>query len=60
VRDPDAWQAHARRHEGSWWTAWHAWLLAHGSPAQVPARRIDPAAVITDAPGEYVQVRYHD
>jgi polyhydroxyalkanoate synthase len=60
VRDADSWLAHARRHEGSWWTAWHAWLLAHGSHAQVPARAIDAAAALADAPGDYVRVRYND
>ena len=60
VRDADAWQEQARRHEGSWWKAWHAWLLAHGSHAQVPARRSDSAAALCDAPGTYVTVRYND
>jgi polyhydroxyalkanoate synthase len=60
VCDADAWQAAARRHEGSWWTAWQAWLLAHGSGAQVPARAIDAATAIVDAPGENVLVRYND
>ena len=60
VRDPLAWQAHARQHQGSWWTAWHAWLLARGTHAQVPARRIDPGVALCDAPGTYVMVRYND
>jgi polyhydroxyalkanoate synthase len=60
VLDADAWQAQARRHEGSWWPAWHDWLLKHGSGTQVAARRIDPAAALCDAPGQYVLVRYHD
>jgi polyhydroxyalkanoate synthase len=60
VRDADSWRAHARHHDGSWWTAWHAWLLAHGSHAQVPARAIDAAAALADAPGDYVRVRYND
>ena len=60
VRDPANWRSHARRHEGSWWTAWHAWLLAHGSHAQVPARGIDTAVALADAPGDYVRVRYND
>jgi polyhydroxyalkanoate synthase subunit PhaC len=60
VLDADAWQGEARRHEGSWWTAWHAWLLAHGSQAQVPARPVDPAAALCEAPGTYVMVRYND
>jgi len=60
VQDPDEWQRQATRREGSWWTAWHAWLLAHGSHRHVPARRIDPAAALCDAPGSYVMVRYND
>ena len=60
VRDADAWQARAARHEGSWWLAWHAWLLRHGSGRRVAARHIDSAAALCDAPGRYVLVRYHD
>ena len=58
--DPDEWVAIAERKEGSWWTAWHAWLLAHGSAKRVPARRIDVAAAVCDAPGSYVLTRYND
>ena len=57
---PDDWQRAAPRHEGSWWTAWHDWLLAHGSGRQVPAREIAPEAALMPAPGEYVMVRYPD
>jgi polyhydroxyalkanoate synthase len=60
VQDADAWQAGARRHEGSWWPAWHVWLLAHGRHARVPARRIDAARALDDAPGRYVKIRYND
>ncbi len=60
VRDADSWQAQARRHEGSWWTAWHAWLLQHGSRSPVPARRIDAGRALGDAPGQYVMQRYND
>jgi polyhydroxyalkanoate synthase len=60
VRDADAWQALAQRHEGSWWPAWHAWLLRHGSGEQLPARRIDAATALGDAPGRYVLQRYND
>ena len=60
VRDPGRWQAQAVRHEGSWWTAWHAWLLSHGSAGQLPARRIAAATALADAPGDYVRVRYND
>jgi polyhydroxyalkanoate synthase len=58
VRNADAWLAQARRHEGSWWTAWHVWLLTHGSRMTVPARRI--GAALGDAPGNYVLQRYND
>jgi polyhydroxyalkanoate synthase len=60
VRDADSWQEQARRHEGSWWPAWHAWLLQHGSGALVPARRIDAGNVLGDAPGSYVLQRFND
>jgi len=60
VRDADSWQEQARRHEGSWWPAWHAWLLQHGSGALVSARRIDAGNVLGDAPGSYVLQRFND
>jgi polyhydroxyalkanoate synthase len=60
MRDPDAWQALAPRHEGSWWTAWHDWLLSHGSRTPVPAQRIGGGVTLGDAPGQYVLQRYHD
>ena len=55
-----AWQAQAARHDGSWWPAWHAWLVSHGSGAQLPARTIDAANALGDAPGQYVLQRYND
>ena len=57
--DAEGWIARAQRHEGSWWEAWQAWLLAHGEGLRVPARTIDDAS-LPDAPGSYVQVRYLD
>ncbi len=60
VRDPHAWQCHARQHQGSWWTAWHAWLKHRSTPTQIPARRIDPGTALCDGPGTYVMVRYND
>ncbi|MBS0592881.1 MAG: alpha/beta fold hydrolase [Proteobacteria bacterium] len=60
MRDADAWLMLAQRHEGSWWTAWHDWLLQHGSGRQVGARHIDAASALCDAPGLYVLVRYND
>jgi polyhydroxyalkanoate synthase len=57
--EPEQWQAQAPRHEGSWWTAWQAWLVAHSS-GTVPAR--DP--VVDDrlgrAPGLNVHTRHQD
>jgi polyhydroxyalkanoate synthase len=57
---PDAWCASATGHEGSWWTAWDAWLRAKGSRREVPARTVDGADALAPAPGGYVQVRYAD
>ncbi len=45
--------------EGSWWPQWHDWIASHSS-ALVPARQIDPKAVLAEAPGDYVMVRYAD
>jgi polyhydroxyalkanoate synthase len=57
--EPDVWAAKAPVIEGSWWQAMHDWLQTRsGKP--VPARAIDPARVLGDAPGEYVLVRYAD
>jgi polyhydroxyalkanoate synthase len=60
VLPPDEWTASAPRFEGSWWTAWHAWLQAHGSGVSVKARTPAPDDVLCDAPGEYVHMRYLD
>ena len=60
VRNAEAWQALAERHDGSWWPAWHDWLLGHGSGTQVPARQIAAADALADAPGDYVMRRYND
>jgi polyhydroxyalkanoate synthase len=57
--DPDTWACRAQRQDGSWWTAWQDWLLAHGSATQVPARPVDEPG-LQDAPGSYVAVRYPD
>ena len=58
--DADAWQRDAARHEGSWWPAWHDWLLQQGSRRQLPARQPAQRPDLGDAPGRYVGVRYHD
>ena len=57
---PDQWAALAPRHDGSWWPAWQAWLVANGSGARVappgmgaPKHGLPPLA---DAPGSYVHL----
>ncbi|GAB4556305.1 MAG: alpha/beta fold hydrolase [Rhizobacter sp.] len=60
VLPPNLWVASAPRTEGSWWPAWHDWLLAQGSGRTVKARTPAPGDVLCDAPGEYVHVRYLD
>ena len=59
--DPDTWAAVAPRHEGSWWPAWQAWLVAAGSgervappPMGAPARGLTP---LEPAPGRYVHMK---
>jgi polyhydroxyalkanoate synthase subunit PhaC len=56
--DPDAWQATAVHHEGSWWPCWLDWL-----PKQSTHERIAPPSIgasakgyaaLCDAPGTYV------
>ena len=56
--DPDAFLARARRHEGSWWPDWVAWLRRRsGSP--VPARDPEQGRLrpLEEAPGSYVRRR---
>ncbi len=57
---PDAWEGAAEAHEGSWWTAWDAWLRAKGSHRQVPAREIARGDSLAPAPGTYVHQRCDD
>ena len=55
--DADTYLAQAARHEGSWWTAWFAWLDAHSSGAEAPPRMGAPTKgypPIEPAPGSYV------
>jgi polyhydroxyalkanoate synthase len=56
---PEAWEAAATRHDGSWWTDWQRWIDARNGGERVPARI--PGAgklrILEDAPGSYVTVR---
>lgn len=57
-QSPEAWRRTAPQFEGSWWTAWHGWLLAHG---QARKRKAQPLrGGLCDAPGSYVHIRYRD
>jgi len=54
--DPDAWQASAVHHEGSWWPCWQEWLVKQSSSKTAPpplglAGTYEP---VGDAPGTYV------
>lgn len=57
---PEAWREGAEPHEGSWWPAWHDWLLARGSGRQVAPRAVAAADSLGAAPGGHVQQRWHD
>ena len=54
----DAWLGAAGRHEGSWWTDWHAWQCRRAGGKKVPARTPGAGALgpIEDAPGSYVRM----
>ena len=59
--DPDTWAGQAPRFEGSWWPAWHDWLVARGSAGQVPPPPMGAPDAgyrpLCDAPGTYVLER---
>ncbi|MBL7480441.1 PHA/PHB synthase family protein [Legionella bononiensis] len=50
--DPTTWLNEAATETGSWWTAWHNWLIQHSSPQLVTPPKLDKK--LPDAPGEYV------
>jgi len=52
----DEWRSAAATRDGSWWPAWHAWLVAHGTRRTVapPSSGRTGAVPIDDAPGQYV------
>ena len=53
------WQEQAMPQEGSWWTAWHQWLVGHGS-GTVPGRLPLEDETLGPAPGHYVHQHYLD
>ena len=58
--DPETWRAQAPRHDGSWWPAWQAWLVASGSGERVPPPPMGAPAAglppLEDAPGSFVRM----
>jgi polyhydroxyalkanoate synthase len=56
--DADAWLAAAEKHEGSWWSAWSAWMNKF-SGAEAAARTPGKGKLkaIEDAPGSYAKFR---
>ena len=50
--DPTTWLEEAETETGSWWTAWHKWLVQHSSQQLVTPPKLDKK--LPDAPGEYV------
>jgi polyhydroxyalkanoate synthase subunit PhaC len=53
--NPEQWLQSARRHEGSWWPDWTAWLSSRsgrkGAPPPMGSSKYPP---LQDAPGTYV------
>jgi polyhydroxyalkanoate synthase len=55
--DPDTWQAITPKEEGSWWSAWQAWLAERsGAPVAPPPLGAPDGGypALGDAPGVYV------
>ena len=55
--DPDTWQAQTPTTDGSWWPAWHDWLVGHSGAETAPPPMGAPDAgyrPLCDAPGTYV------
>lgn len=50
--DPNTWLKEAPLKTGSWWTAWHEWLVQNSSSDLVKARKISTS--LPAAPGSYV------
>ncbi|HZD54089.1 MAG TPA: class I poly(R)-hydroxyalkanoic acid synthase, partial [Woeseiaceae bacterium] len=51
----EEWLASARRHDGTWWGDWYAWLARNSGALKTAPRRLGTARhpPIADAPGEY-------
>lgn len=49
---PNKWLKSAKKRDGSWWLAWHEWLVNHGSSKRISKPVIN--ASLPTAPGKYV------
>lgn len=49
---PNEWLKRAEEHQGSWWLAWHEWLVVRSTPTMIEAPVLDQA--LPPAPGSYV------
>ncbi len=49
---PKKWLTSAEKKHGSWWLAWHDWLVDHSSSKRVAQRELD--ATLPAAPGAYI------
>lgn len=49
---PKKWLAKAKKREGSWWLAWHEWLVDNSSQRRVSPPKLDSS--LPSAPGRYV------
>lgn len=57
-RDPDTWLSLAEQRDGSWWPAWHSWLVSRsGAPVAPPTMgRVEAGfPPLGPAPGTYVK-----
>ncbi|KTD07796.1 PHA synthase [Legionella jamestowniensis] len=50
--DADHWVKMAEKRKGSWWVAWHEWLIKHSSEKRVRPPKLDSS--LPSAPGTYV------
>lgn len=51
-KGPQKWLESAKKRKGSWWIAWHNWLVEHSTAKKTRPSFID--ASLPDAPGTYV------
>jgi polyhydroxyalkanoate synthase len=59
IESPQSWLSMAKTINGSWWPAWHGWLVARSS-GTLDANQREALDPIAPAPGSYVFVRYDD